>query len=264
MSELSHLDAHGAARMVDVSEKDATAREAQAEAVIALSARAFEAVAGGTAPKGDVLAAARLAGIMAAKKTSELIPLCHPVALTKAAVDIEAIPERSAFRIVATAKTTGQTGVEMEALTAAAIAALTIYDMTKAVDRAANIECVRLLMKSGGKSGTYAASASSRERPAPKARAKTRAAPTVLAQPVAAPAAAAGPGAQRESLRAFMIDRHLRATEWARQAGVPAAQIYAFLTGRSRALPQDTAERLARAANARVEDLLGRAPLTAR
>jgi cyclic pyranopterin phosphate synthase len=157
MSNLTHLDEHGAARMVDVSAKEASTREAQAEAIVVLSADAFAAVCGGTAPKGDVLAAARLAGIMAAKKTSELIPLCHPIALTQAAVEIEQLPVRHALRIVASAKTKAETGVEMEALTAAAIAALTIYDMTKAIDRGAVIESVRLLAKSGGKSGSYAA-----------------------------------------------------------------------------------------------------------
>lgn len=157
MSKLTHLDENGAARMVDVSAKEASAREAQAEAIIVMSPEAFAAVCEGTAPKGDVLAAARLAGIMAAKKTSELIPLCHPIALTQAAVEIEQLAERHALRIVASAKTKSETGVEMEALTAAAIAALTIYDMTKAIDRGAVIESVRLLSKSGGKSGSFAA-----------------------------------------------------------------------------------------------------------
>jgi cyclic pyranopterin phosphate synthase len=157
MSKLTHLDEHGAARMVDVSAKAASVREAEAEAIVVLSAEAFAAVCGGTAPKGDVFAAARLAGIMAAKKTSELIPLCHPIPLTQAAVEIEQFPDRHALRILASVKTKAETGVEMEALTAAAIAALTIYDMTKAIDRGAVIESVRLLAKSGGKSGSFAA-----------------------------------------------------------------------------------------------------------
>jgi len=159
MKKLTHLDKNGAARMVDISRKDATVREAKAEAVIVLSRAAFKAALSGNAKKGDVLAAARVAGIMAAKKTSELIPLCHPIALAKATVEIEAVKKRHAIRILASAKTTGQTGVEMEALTAASIAALTIYDMVKAIDRGAVIESVRLLAKSGGKSGTYAAPA---------------------------------------------------------------------------------------------------------
>ncbi|HTQ12397.1 MAG TPA: cyclic pyranopterin monophosphate synthase MoaC [Rhizomicrobium sp.] len=155
MAKLTHLDSRGAARMVDVSAKAATAREAEAEAVIVLSREAFRAATSGRAKKGDVLAAARIAGIMAAKKTSELIPLCHPVALTSAKVEFEMDRKRSAIRIRATAATTGPTGVEMEALTAASVAALTIYDMIKAVDRAARIGRIRLLAKSGGKSGAY-------------------------------------------------------------------------------------------------------------
>jgi len=153
MAKLSHLDAKGAATMVDVSDKQATAREAQAEAVIRMSKEAFKAVTSGTAKKGDVLATARIAGIMAAKKTSELIPLCHPIALSKVGIDFT--PKANAIHIRATAKTIGPTGVEMEALTAASVAALTIYDMIKAVDRAATIEGVRLVSKSGGKSGRY-------------------------------------------------------------------------------------------------------------
>jgi cyclic pyranopterin phosphate synthase len=157
MSKLTHLDESGAARMVDVSGKSVTAREATAEAIIVLSREAFEAALSGNAKKGDVLAAARIAGIMAAKKTSELMPLCHPIALSKAAIDFETDEARHAIHVIATARTTAQTGVEMEALTGASIAALTIYDMVKAVDRGAVIESVRLLAKSGGKSGDYKA-----------------------------------------------------------------------------------------------------------
>src|SRR5512146_2795430 len=135
MNRLTHLDESGAARMVDVSGKDATDRQAAAEAVIVLSEEAYEAAVSGSGPKGDVLAAARIAGIMAAKKTPDLIPLCHPIAITKASVDFEPLPERHALRILATVKTVGQTGVEMEALTAASVAALTIYDLIKAEDR---------------------------------------------------------------------------------------------------------------------------------
>jgi cyclic pyranopterin phosphate synthase len=157
MSKLSHLDAHGAARMVDVTEKNATAREAQASAVIVLSPDAYNAALSSDAPKGDVLGVARLAGIMAAKRTSELIPLCHPIPLTGATIEFELQDERSALRILATARTTAQTGVEMEALVAATVAALTVYDMVKAIDRGPVIEHIRLLSKSGGKSGTYTA-----------------------------------------------------------------------------------------------------------
>jgi cyclic pyranopterin phosphate synthase len=156
MTKLTHLDKHGAARMVDVSVKDSTVREAEAEAIIVLSVEAYAAVMHGEAPKGDVVAVARLAGIMAAKRTSELIPLCHSIPLAAARVEIEPVADRHALRIVASAKTKSETGVEMEALTAATIAALTIYDMTKAIDRGATIQSVRLLSKSGGKSGSYA------------------------------------------------------------------------------------------------------------
>jgi len=248
MTKLSHLDEKGAARMVDISGKDVTEREAVAEAVIALSAEAFEAVASGGAPKGDVLAAARIAGIMAAKKTPELIPLCHTIPLAKAEIEFEMLAERNAVRILATMKTAAQTGVEMEALAAAAIAALTIYDMTKALDKSAIIESVRLLTKSGGKSGRFAARPS-----APSAR--RRSAPTALMNEVIAPVPRPDATGRREALRAFMVSRHLHATEWAKQADVPSSQIYAFLTGRLRDLPQDSAERLARAANVRIEDL---------
>lgn len=159
MSKLTHLDEHGAARMVDVSEKAATVREAQAEALIVLSPEAYNAVLSPDAPKGDVLAAARVAGIMAAKKTSDLIPLCHPIPLSRASIEFEPLDEKSALRIVSDARTTAPTGVEMEALVAATVAALTVYDMVKALDRSAVIERVRLLSKSGGESGTYTASA---------------------------------------------------------------------------------------------------------
>ncbi len=254
MTKLSHLDEHGAARMVDVSGKETSAREAVAEAVIVLSEEAFAAVMSGDAPKGDVLAAARIAGIMAAKKTSELIPLCHPLPLTKAGIDFEPQPEAGAIRIVATAGTNAQTGVEMEALTAASIAALTIYDMVKAVDKGAVIESIRLLTKSGGKSGAYVAP--HRARPERAASPRPRAAPSVLVHEAAAPR----PGStdEREAFRAFMISRQLRATEWAKLAGVPASQIYSYLTGRSRAILPDVAEKLARAARVRVEDMFAK------
>jgi cyclic pyranopterin phosphate synthase len=250
MSKLTHLDSAGAAHMVDVSAKNATERQAVAEAVIILSAEAYEAAIGGTGPKGDVLAAARIAGIMAAKKTSELIPLCHPIAITKAGVDFEPLAERHALRILATVKTLAQTGVEMEALTAASVAALTVYDMIKAVDRSAVIEGVRLVSKSGGKSGSYFAAVG--KTAPPRLNAPRKAA--TLMNEVAAPRAH-NVDAAREAFRAFMTAQRLRATEWAKQAGIPSAQIYAYLTGKARALAPDTAKKLARAAGVREEDM---------
>jgi cyclic pyranopterin phosphate synthase len=155
--QLTHIDSEGRARMVDVGAKAATAREALAEARVVMAAETLQAALAGDAKKGDVRAAAEIAGVMAGKRTSELIPLCHPIALTSLIVDIAPDAALPGFIIRARAKTTGQTGVEMEALTAASIAALTIYDMLKARDRAMRIEGVRLLEKSGGASGDYRA-----------------------------------------------------------------------------------------------------------
>ena len=154
---LTHFDAAGQAHMVDVSGKDATAREAVAEALV-LMAPGTLALAQGGAAKGDVLGVARLAGIMGAKQTAALIPLCHPLPLDKVSVDLVADPALPGIRITATARTTGRTGVEMEALTAASVAALTVYDMLKAAQKDMRIEGIRLLKKTGGKSGSFEAS----------------------------------------------------------------------------------------------------------
>ncbi len=156
MSNLTHLDETGAAHMVDVSAKAETVREAIAEGRISMSAEALAAIRAGTAKKGDVLATARIAGIMAAKKTSELIPLCHPLMLSKVSVDFAF--EEGGIRVAAMARLTGQTGVEMEALTAASVALLTLYDMAKAIDKGMTISGLRLLSKTGGKSGDWVAS----------------------------------------------------------------------------------------------------------
>jgi cyclic pyranopterin phosphate synthase len=157
MAGLTHLDAAGEARMVDVSDKPATVREAIAEGRVVMQAATLELILAGDMKKGDVLGTARLAGIMAAKRTHELIPLCHPLLLSKVSVDVA--PDRSLPGLVvrATVRVTGPTGVEMEALTAASVACLTIYDMAKAVDRGMRIEGLRLLEKSGGRSGDWRA-----------------------------------------------------------------------------------------------------------
>jgi cyclic pyranopterin monophosphate synthase len=152
---LTHIDGSGAARMVDVSAKSATDRVAVAAGFVRMSAATLELVKSGNAKKGDVLGAARIAGIMAAKKTHELIPLCHPLAITKAEVEIT--PQAGGLAVQATVKVTGQTGVEMEALTAVSVACLTIYDMIKAVERGVSIEGIHLVEKRGGKSGHYRA-----------------------------------------------------------------------------------------------------------
>lgn len=155
MTKLSHLSATGTANMVDVSEKDVTDRFALAEGSVVMAKETLDLALAGNAKKGDVFAAARIAGIMAAKKTADLIPLCHPLALTKISVDLEADTALPGIKIRAGAKVTGQTGVEMEALTAVAVAALTIYDMLKAVDRGMHIEAIALVEKTGGKSGAF-------------------------------------------------------------------------------------------------------------
>jgi len=153
MPRLTHLDDSGAARMVDVGGKAKSARSATAEGRIRMTAETLAAVRDGSGPKGDVLATARIAGIMAAKRTGELIPLCHPLALDSVSVDFAF--EGDAIRVTAKAALTGKTGVEMEALTAASVALLTIYDMAKALEKAMVIERVRLIAKTGGKSGDW-------------------------------------------------------------------------------------------------------------
>ena len=155
MSGLTHLDEAGAARMVDVGGKVETVREAIAGGRITMSPEAARAIADGAVAKGDVLAVARVAGIMAAKRTSELIPLCHPLPLSKVTIDLAVDPE--GVSVTATVATTGRTGVEMEALTAASVALLTIYDMAKAIDKRMTIGGVTLLRKTGGKSGDFVA-----------------------------------------------------------------------------------------------------------
>ena len=157
MADLTHFDAKGDAHMVDVSAKPVTDRVAVAEGAVTMAPETLAMITEGRAKKGDVLAVARLAGIMGAKKTADLIPLCHPLPITKVALDLKPDTNLPGIRITATVKTTGQTGVEMEALTAVSTAALTVYDMVKAVDKAMVITDTRLILKEGGKSGRYEA-----------------------------------------------------------------------------------------------------------
>ena len=155
MSKLTHINANGEAQMVDVSDKNNTTREAKAGARVVMQAETLELIVSGSHKKGDVLAVARIAGIQAAKKCSDLIPLCHPLMLSKVSVELTPNNEKCCIDILATAKLNGKTGVEMEALTAASIAALTVYDMCKAVDRFMRIDNVQLIEKKGGKSGHW-------------------------------------------------------------------------------------------------------------
>ncbi|HUN52159.1 MAG TPA: cyclic pyranopterin monophosphate synthase MoaC [Candidatus Sulfotelmatobacter sp.] len=154
-NELSHFDAEGRAVMVDVSDKPESERRATAAGTVVMQAETLARIMAGGVAKGDVLAVARLAGIMAAKRTSDLIPLCHPLPLSSVGVELDPSADGAGIDIAATVRTTGRTGVEMEALTAVSVAALTIYDMCKAVDRAMRIEAVRLTQKSGGASGDF-------------------------------------------------------------------------------------------------------------
>jgi cyclic pyranopterin monophosphate synthase len=156
-SPLSHLNARGEAHMVDVSDKAVTSRTATAEGFVTMAPATLDMILDGSAPKGDVLATARIAGIMGAKKTADLIPLCHPLALSKVTVDFTPDRENARLRVEATVKVDGKTGVEMEALTAVTVACLTLYDMCKAADRAMSFAGIRLIEKRGGRSGTFRA-----------------------------------------------------------------------------------------------------------
>jgi cyclic pyranopterin phosphate synthase len=259
MTTLSHIDEHGSARMVDVTNKNTTVRQACAEAIIHMSEQAYRAAITGSGPKGDVLATARIAGIMAIKRTSDLIPLCHPLAVGNATLDFEPLPEENSLRILATVKTNGPTGVEMEALTGASIAALTVYDMIKAVDKSSEIGPIRLLTKSGGKSGNYSipqthtqrVSSGFRESPVQGLRKTSEQShhPIVSAQ--------AKLGTRRQALRTFMAMHHLRASQWAKDANVPAAHIYSFLTGKTHAIAPEVLSKLANVVGVHPKDLLG-------
>ena len=157
MAKLTHIGDDGEARMVDVSDKDVTDRTATARGSVLMAPETLKLIIDGTVKKGDVISVARLAGIMAAKRTADLIPLCHPLALNKIDVDLSCDPDRNAVDIVATCRVSGRTGVEMEALTAVSTAALTVYDMCKAVDRDMQLTDIRLVHKAGGKSGEFKA-----------------------------------------------------------------------------------------------------------
>jgi len=243
--DFTHLDAEGKAVMVDVSSKPRVRRTASATGMVLMQPGTLRMIGEKLLSKGDALAVARVAGIAAAKQTSQLIPLCHNIRIDFVAVDLALGNE--GVQITARAVCTESTGIEMEALTAVSVAALTLYDMIKAVDKGAVIEMVRLIAKSGGKSGSYKAPAipakSSSNRPRPK---------TLMGE-VAAPRPAQDQ--RRDAFLAFMTSRRLRPTLWAKQAGIASGEILSFLTGRSRGLTPDAAEKLARAAKVRVEDM---------
>jgi cyclic pyranopterin phosphate synthase len=263
MSKLTHVDSDGQAHMVDVSAKAATERSATAEGFVRMATETLALIAENKVAKGDVLATARIAGIMAAKKTSEIIPLCHPLNISSVTVDCKLIEDDEApgVHITATVKLIGVTGVEMEALTAVSAAALTIYDMVKAVERGIVISDVRLVAKDGGRSGAYRATAAAAAAPAP--RAARRAVPPVVRKPKPSEIPIDGGvrfsvkdhGARREAFRRFMTARGLTAHAWAKDAGIAVGVIYSFLHGRSPSLTKAEEEKLASSANVAVEDL---------
>jgi cyclic pyranopterin phosphate synthase len=267
MKKLTHLDDSGEARMVDVTGKAETGRTAIAEGLVRLSEDAFQAVRDGSVPKGDVMATARVAGIMAAKKTAELIPLCHPLPITGVTVDLTPVPEINAIRIAATVKTKGQTGVEMEALTAVSVAALTVYDMVKAIDKGITIEGVRLVFKEGGKSGTYRADETHENGPAratvthhrfvPRTQPQLNRRASEIMSSTSAPRPAVDDDRRRLSFRRYMIDNRMRVTQWAQDAGLPAGLIYGYLHGRTRRLSEEAEASLAKAARASVKAVFG-------
>ena len=265
MTKLTHLDDKGSARMVDVSAKDPTERTAMAEAIVRMKPETLALVLEGAAPKGDVLAAARIAGIMAAKKTSELIPLCHPLPISGVTVACEPDEQEALIRVLASVKVTGQTGVEMEALTAASVAALTIYDMLKAAERGITIESIRLVAKEGGKSGVYRAEKPEASRSAAVRRSaaatvsvrrtRQRSQPVEIMGEVTLRKPPSDHNAKREALRRFMASRGLTAHAWAKDAGVAVGVIYSFLHGRTHTLTKNEESKLASAAGVSPEDL---------
>lgn len=254
--------------MVDVSGKGITERTAMAEAIVRLKPETMAMVLDGSSPKGDVLAVARVAGIMAAKKTSDLIPLCHPLPISAVTVLCEPDEADNIIRVLATVRVSGNTGVEMEALTAASIAALTIYDMLKAVERGIVIETIHLISKEGGKSGSFRAEPSDGSgsgqrlgalRRASGVQATVRRARTTLKpEPPADPAKrkpSADASAKRDALRRFMQSRGLTAHAWSRDANLPVGVLYSFLHGRTHTLTKGEEQKLSSAVGVAPEDL---------
>ncbi len=244
MSDLTHFE-DGKAVMVDVSDKDVTTRTAIARGTVTMNETAFEKLSSGTSKKGDVLGVARIAGIMAAKKTSDLIPLCHPLSLSKVTIDFTLDESSRQVALEATVKTDGKTGVEMEALTAVSVSTLTIYDMLKAVDKAMEISDIALHHKTGGKSGDFdRTNESGDKKTSTEPKAKARPSEVPLHPPHITQPMAAG---KRESLQRFMADKRLKPLKWAKQAGIEPGILYQFLQGRSGSLPAEAETKLAAA-----------------
>ena len=244
MTKLTHLDVSGAAIMVDVGAKDETLRVAIAKGTIRMAPETLAAIEAGVTRKGDVLAVARVAGIMAAKRTPDLIPLCHPLPISSVTLDLVPTETRDGIDITATVKVTAKTGVEMEALTAVSVAALTLYDMVKAIDRQMVIGEVRLVHKEGGRSGITS--------PGKKDQIATKKTPMSGPEPRLSHSV---PTEARDVLRAFMIRHGLKVSDWTKAAGVRSGELFSFLNGQSKSLAPDTAKRLAKAAGVTVKEL---------
>jgi len=262
MSKLSHLDDRGRAHMVDVGAKDITERVAVATGVVAMKPDTLALILGNGIKKGDVLAAARLAGIMAAKRTADLIPLCHPLSLNAITVDLVPGGDQKSIEITARVKVSGRTGVEMEALTAVSVAALTLYDMAKAVDRGMSITDIRLVEKSGGRSGLYKSGQDETpDAPLPpqlksrKMRSTPHDAPGTPPQQRAQPARFAPLPNHREAFRTFLNRNKIQVSALSKKAGVRSGEVYGFLNGQTPALAQETATLLATAAGVSVDEL---------
>ena len=262
MSKLSHIDGQGQANMVDVGEKDVTARLAIAEGRVVMQPETLKLILEGDMKKGDVLGTARLAGIMAAKKTADLVPLCHPLALTSVKVELTPDPENHSIRIQATAKVTGQTGVEMEALTAVSVAALTIYDMAKAVDRDMEIGEIRLIQKEGGKSGKFKRTKEDGDRQAKSSQQvlKSEGAfprpqeiqPTMAERTLRIP-----PPDERDAFRQFVRINRLQVHRWAKDADVRPGEVFAYLNGQAARIPDTSAQKLAAAIGVSPDRMFG-------
>ncbi len=264
MSKLSHLDDQGSARMVDVGEKQVTERVACAKGAVRMKPETLALITSAGIKKGDVLAAARLAGIMAAKRTADLIPLCHPLSLSAITVDLEPGADSASIDITARVKVSGRTGVEMEALTAVSVAALTIYDMAKAVDRGMVINDIRLVEKLGGKSGDYKAEESTvTAAPATPPKLKSRGMRATPHELMGAavkrrpppPARPAKQPDQREAFRCFLTRNRIQVSALSKKAGVRSGDVYGYLNGQTSSLAHDTAASLAAAAGVSLDDL---------
>lgn len=260
MSKLSHFDDDGKAAMVDVSAKADTKRTAIAEGRIRMKPETLALIAAGTAKKGDVLGVARVAGIMAAKRTHDLIPLCHPLPISKVSIDFSLDEATSTVRVESSVTVTGKTGVEMEALTAVSVATLTIYDMVKAVDKDMTIDGIQVLRKEGGKSGTYERAPEPATQPAPQTKSASARRPLVKPQPVSHPTGftqASGQDSPHLRTRAYMERGRIKPLRWAQDAGVQPGALYAYLQGRTGSLGSDDKQKLASVFNANTADIFG-------